>query len=257
MLVNSSPIVLGAHGPASVADWKERVRSVPGALPASALFPFNDEDRCASEQYRLVRTKVGKQGREPQIVAITSPQVGDGKTVTAVNLAAAQAYKAGTGVLLVDADLRRSAIAERVGVPSTPGLRDVLRGNCSLDEAVVRLEVAPNLFILPAGEDGGNPTELFESAAWQQFCRDIRKLFPSVIIDTTPVGVVADYELVQTAIDAVSLVIRPDHTNRDRFYKALRLVSPDKLLGVICNCVPQSFAAKDSYHEYRYYRSEE
>jgi len=168
-MANSTPLIIGASGASQITDWKEGLRSVPAALPASALFPFNDEDRCASEQYRLVRTKVGQQGRDPQIVAVTSPQVGDGKTVTAVNLAAAQAYKARAGVLLVDADLRRSSIAERVGVPSTPGLRDVLCGRCSLQEAIVRLETAPNLFILPAGEKGGNPAELFESLSWQQF----------------------------------------------------------------------------------------
>lgn len=256
-MANPSPIHTGSNGAVKLADWKDRLRSVAGALPSpSALFPFDEQDRFASEQYRLVRTKVGQQGRSPQVLAISSPQVGDGKTVTALNLAAAQALKGGSGVLLVDADLRRSSIAERLGIPSFPGLRDVLRGRCSLQDAVVRVELAPNLFVLPAGEKGDNPAELFETLSWQQSCREIRSSFESVIVDTTPVGVVADYELVQAAVDAVILVIRPDHTNRDRFYKALRLVTPEKLLGVICNCVPESFSAKDSYHEYHYYRSE-
>jgi protein-tyrosine kinase len=240
-----------------VEDWKERLRAIPGSLSnGTSLFPFNEKDRCASEQYRLVRTKVAQNGRRSQILAISSPQVGDGKTVTAINMAAAMAVKGGAGVLLVDADLRRSAIAGKLGLPTAPGLRDVLQKRCSLEEAAVRVESMPHLYVLPAGEKDGNPAELFDGAAWPQLCREMRASFQSVVVDTTPVGVVADYELVQAEIDGVILVLRPDHTNRDRFYRALKLVAPDKLLGVIYNCVPKSFGSRDAYQDYRYYRSE-
>jgi capsular exopolysaccharide synthesis family protein len=240
-----------------IDDWKVRLRALP-CTPSNgaALFPFDNQDRCASEQYRILRTKVAQHGSSPQLLAISSPQTGDGKTVTAINLAAALAVKSGAGVLLVDADLRRSAIALKLGLPPSPGLRDVLQGRSLLEDAVIKVELTPNLYVLPAGEKGGNPAELFDGAAWQHLCRRLRTSFQSVVIDTTPVGVVADYELIQAQIDAVILVVRPDHTDRDRFYRALKLVSQDKLLGVICNCVPDSFGSRGSFQDYRYYRSE-
>lgn len=234
------------------ANFKDCVRSIPGTSGnGPGVFPFGAVDCAASEQYRLVRAKLAQRGTHHQILAVSSPQIGDGKTLTAVNLAAVLSVNSGAGVLLVDADLRRSSVGPLLGAPDGPGLRDVLRGRSLLREAIVRLEAPSDLFLLPAGEDPANPAELFDGSAWKQLCSQLRSAFQTVVIDTPPIGVVADYELVQAEVDGVILVVRPDHTNRDRFYGALKLIQPEKLVGVIYNCVPRSMAAKDSYQDYR------
>src|SRR5215831_80463 len=101
------------------------------------------------------------------MLAVTSPQVGDGKSVTSINLAAALAVNSASGVLLIDADLRRSSVAASLGIRRAPGLREVLQRRCSLDEAVVRVQQIPNLSILPAGEGVENPAELFGGEQWR------------------------------------------------------------------------------------------
>src|SRR5258708_3621995 len=78
------------------------------ALQVSALapvFPFEDLHSLAAEQYRMIRTKVLHHPRQPRAIVVTSPTSGDGKTVTAINLAAVLALKKDTRGLLVDADL--------------------------------------------------------------------------------------------------------------------------------------------------------
>ena len=89
----------------SGAGWKHRVRVVPGHIPAgSPLLPFDGRDPRSAEHYRIIRTKILQDPRHLRLLAVTSPQVGDGKSISAVNIAAAMALRDGVNVLLVDAD---------------------------------------------------------------------------------------------------------------------------------------------------------
>src|SRR5882757_3475867 len=88
--------VTNLPGMAAVGDgaWKERVRKIASELPArSALFPFDGRDPRAAEQYKIIRTKLLQYPRMLNLMAVTSPQLGDGKSVTAANIAGALALK--------------------------------------------------------------------------------------------------------------------------------------------------------------------
>jgi protein-tyrosine kinase len=225
-------------------------------LPTGPLFPFDGTDSRTAEQYRMLRTNILLHPARPKMIAVSSASPGDGKTVTSINLAGTMALKSDTSVLLVDADLRQCKIATSLGIPASPGLTEVLRGKCSLDEAIVRVEEIAGLHVLPCGEVGGNPAELLDSAEWKRVTASLRARFSYVILDTTPVAAVADFQLVQQASDAVLLVLRPDHTKRALFHKALETVPKDKLLGTLLNAVPDWFLWGNRDNDYYYAQKE-
>ena len=227
-------------------------RTVTLHVADGPLFPFDGTDSRTAEQYRMLRTNILLHPARPKIIAISSASPGDGKTVTSINLAGTLALKTDAKVLLVDADLRQCRIATSLGIPASPGLTEVLRDKCSLNEAIVRVDEMPNLSVLPCGEVGGNPAELLDSVQWKRIVDQIRADFAYVIMDTTPVAAVADFQLVQQASDAVLLVLRPDHTKRSLFHKALATVPKEKLLGTLLNAVPDWFLWGNRDNDYYY-----
>jgi capsular exopolysaccharide synthesis family protein len=200
----------------------------------------------------MVRTKIAYHPLQPKVIVVTSACSGDGKTISAVNLATVFALRSDVQVLLVEADFRRSGLAELLGIPPKPGIADVLTGKCDLSEALVRLEQLPNLWVLPAGACAVNPAEMLETEAWQSMCASFRRQFAFTLIDAPPVALVADYELIEKDCDGVLMVARPDHTDRSSFAAALALISADKMLGVLMNRTDDWFLwkAQASYYGY-------
>src|ERR1017187_6378431 len=212
------------------------------------------EDRRAAEQYRIIHTRIFHQLPGSSITVISSPGMGDGKTVTAVNLAAALAHKSEDKIILIDADLRLSRVHERLGIPKTPGLAEVLSGACTLEDAMLRVEQLPNFYILPAGQAEANPTELLDSSNWRALLARLREEFRRTIVDSPPVEAVADYDLIAANCDGVVLVVRPDHTSRPLLARALTKVK-GKLIGVLINDVEDWFLWKRGSPSYHYYQN--
>ena len=194
---------------------------------------------------------------QPRLIVISSPDSGDGKSVTAINIAGALALKSEGQVLLVDADLRKSTIHAQLGLPESPGLAEVLAGECTPEEALVHTREFPNLYVVSAGTPPRNPVELLDSERWRALCAKFRDMFRYVIIDSPPVGTVADYELIQAVCEGVILVVRPDFTNRNLCRSALDFVPKAKFLGVLLNCVPDWSPAKYAGSKYYYASGEE
>lgn len=232
----------------------EGIRTLKLRVPApSPLLPFDQGGFQANEQYRILRTKIAQHRRQPHLIMISSPDSGDGKSVTAVNVAAALSLKTDVRTLLIDADLRNSAAHIELGLPEAPGLAEVLQGISTLDQALVRTEPFPNLYVLTGGMSPANPAELLDSGNWLALCARVRKIFRFVIVDSPPVAAVADYHLIEAACDGVILIVRPDHTNRGLLLKTIRTVPEEKMLGAVMNCVPKrSFSKHSAAHYYRY-----
>jgi len=221
---------------------------------SSPLLSPKHEDRRAAEQYRIIRTRIFHQVTGSSVTVICSPGMGDGKTVTAVNLAAALAHKSQDKVILIDADLRLSKVHERLGIAKTPGLAEVLSGACALEDAMLRVDQLPNFYILPAGHAETNPTELLDSPNWRELMSRLREEFRRTIVDSPPVEVVADYDLIVANCDGVVLVVRPDHTSRSQLTSALAKVK-SKLIGVLINDVEDWFLWKRGSASYHYYQN--
>jgi capsular exopolysaccharide synthesis family protein len=233
-----APKEAALRGPEAALRNVDPIRTVRLDFDAIApLFPFRGGEFGASEQYRIARTKLLHHPLQPKMILVSSPCQGDGKTLTAINMAGALSLKPDVNVILIDADLRRASVASSLKIPEEPGLADVLSGRCELEQAIVRVEQFPNLYLLPAGNVNRNPAELWDSAKWQQIATKLRMTFRFCIMDGVPIAAVADYDLVQSVAEGVLMVIRPDHTNRTLCMRALEIIPKEKQLGVILNCV--------------------
>ena len=217
----------------------------------SPILPFDGIDSRAAEQYRIIRTKILHHPAQPRMLMVSSPTPGDGKTITAINVAGALALQEGINVLVADADFRRSSLAKAMGLHVSPGLGEVLRGTATLEQVLIRTDQIPNLYVLPSGEASPNPAELLASERWRTLVDVCRKQFGFTVFDAPPVAAVADYDLLQVACDGVVLVVRQDHTNRRLCQRALDIVPKAKQLGVVLNCVEDWFLWKtQSYYYY-------
>jgi capsular exopolysaccharide synthesis family protein len=240
----SAPLML----PADSAPMRTLPIELRGKSP---LLPFDGTNFGASEQYRLIRTRLLQHSRQPRFLLISSTGPRDGKSVTAVNIAGALALKTEAKVLLADLDLRRSILHTWLGLPGSPGLAEVLTGTASMNHALVKIEQLPNLYFLPAGAPQVNPGELLDSDRWRWISNHLRADFRYIVADVPPVASVADYELLQASCDGVVLVVRPDNTRREACYRTLKLIAKDKLIGVVMNDVSDwFFTRRTPYNSY-------
>jgi Mrp family chromosome partitioning ATPase len=152
----------------------------------------------------------------------------------------------------VEADLRRSSFCRLLQLPDEPGLIDVLSRKCTLEEALMKVEQLPNLYLLPAGAFRPDASELLDSPFGRAIFQTVRKRFHYVILDSPPIGSIADYDVIQAAADGVLVVLRPDHTNRRAAMDILASVPKDKMLGVVMNNVRPWFLWRSSHPSYYY-----
>jgi len=234
----------GNHNGADMRRLPIRVETNSAVILARGL------DHRVSEQYRLIRTKIVQHPAHPKMLIITSPGPGDGKTVSSLNIAGILALRDDANVLLIEADFRRPTVSSTLGLPSEPGLANCLRGSCTLQDAIVRVEQFPNLYVLPVGKSEVNPAELLDTERWQSVCATVRRHFDYVIVDTPPIGSVADYDLIEAKCDGVIVVVRPDHTDRSLCRAAFEQIPIDKRLGVVMNCAEEWFLwrTNESYY---------
>ncbi len=216
----------------------------------SPIFPFNEWNHAAAEQYRVIRTKVMHHPSRPRVIVVSSGGSGDGKTISSINIASSFALKRDIRVALIDADMRRPQISKLLGLSGEPGLGDVLTGTATWEEAAIIPEQFPNLCVLTAGAARNTQSEMLDSPRWRSLVTTLRQTFDYVIFDAPPIATVADYELVQMVSDGVILVAKPDHSERKTCLKALQTVPKEKLLGVVLNCVDDWFLWRTNSYGY-------
>jgi protein-tyrosine kinase len=198
-------------------------------LLVTAVEPFSQ----AAEQYRSLRARVVQaEGGYPRpVLAITSPGRGDGKTMTAGNLALAMAQEFDRRAIVIDADLRNARLHSLLGIAREPGLVEVLTGAARLEEALVSLP-GHRLIVLPAGAGHTRPAELLGSAAMRRLIDVLRHQFDRLIVDGPPAHT-ADATAIAAAADGVLLVVRAASTPRPAIERALGVVPPAKLVGLV------------------------
>ncbi|HMC30426.1 MAG TPA: CpsD/CapB family tyrosine-protein kinase [Candidatus Angelobacter sp.] len=211
---------------------------------------YNPAMQAAVEAYRTLRTRLVKQqtrtGARSLVVSSGSP--GDGKTLTAFNLALCYANIQNWPVLLVDADLRTRGLSRLMGDPESPGLAKILEENCPYQSAVLSTDI-PGLYVLPAGEISASPSELFSGSHWKEFMGWAAESFRLVLIDCPPVLNLADFELIAAPAESVILVVRSRKTARESLTRVLAQMDPRKLAGVVFNAADE--LAKKDYYQYK------
>jgi capsular exopolysaccharide synthesis family protein len=204
-----------------------------------------------AESYRALRTSIllSSLGAPPQTILVTSALPQEGKTTTSVNCAIVLAQQGGR-VLLVDADLRRPAIHDSLGIRADGGLSTLLAGQSKPEQVIVSSPQLPNLHVLPAGPPPPQPAELLSSDLMKQHLAEWRKQFDHIVIDTPPALSVTDAVALSIVADSVVLVIRSGFTSREALRRArdLLLRVNAKVTGVVVNAV--DLRAPDLHHYY-------
>ena len=209
-----------------------RVATDPDHHLVAALAPTS----LAAEQYRSLRTRLkrAESGRALRTIAITSPNKGDGKSLTAANLALTMAQEFQHRVLLIDCDLRRPSVHRLFGLTEGPGLGDVLMGAAELDHALVALPEY-HLTVLPAGLPPSRPAELLGSAAMRRLLDTLRSRFDRILIDVPPVAPLADLHILAPMVDGLLMIVRAGITPKPAIERALAGLDASKVLGLVLN----------------------
>lgn len=201
----------------------------------------------ASEAYKLLRTKLqfsfaGENGC--RVIGVSSSMSGEGKSLTAVNLAFTLS-ELGKKVMLLDCDMRRPTLAEKLKIQKKPGLSSYLTGQSDLVDLVQYCGIADNekaFHVIAAGQNPPNPVELLSSNRMNTAIDTLRKCYDYVILDLPPLGEVSDAMAVANKVDGMLLVVRQNYCNRIALSDTIRQFEfvNTKLLGIVLNGTTES-----------------
>ena len=191
------------------------------------------------DAYKILRTQVMHRLRENDwnVLGVTSPGHGEGKTLTAVNLAASLAMETSQTVLLVDADLRSPGIHEVFGLDDCPGLADYLLDDAPVEDLLVHPGIG-RFVLLPAGRAISNSTETLTSPKMLALVEEFKHRYPAriIIFDLPPLLHTADVLAFSPYTDALLLVVEEGKTTVEELQRSLSLVKNSRpVLGTVLN----------------------
>ena len=215
-----------------------------------------DQQMVASskEQYRRLAAALhhAKEASGLQVVMIASAVAGEGKSLTAANLAMTFSESYQRSVLLIDGDLRRPSLHKVFKIDAPAGLSDALM---SIDEPEMAVyQVSDRLTVLPAGQPNPDPMAGLTSPRMKRLLDEARESFDWVFIDTPPVGLLSAANLLAAMVDATVMIIRADRTPYHLVRRAIEAIGPERILGTVLNQAkthPHGYA----YEYYRYYQA--
>lgn len=220
-ILGSVPVIAGDH-------------RLIGVLP-----PYSP----AAESYRALRFSINSSaaGAPVKTLAVCSAGAGEGKSTTAINLAMAMAMD-GRKVILVDADLRQPSLHRLLGLAASPGLVDLLMGQCSLEDALQGISGC-RVQVLTSGPVPPNPPEMLNTPAMADLIRQLRELADIVIFDTSACVPVIDAQVLGARLDGVLLVVGMGEAGRTELCRLRELLVDQvrlRVLGVVLNKMTDS-----------------
>ncbi len=224
---------------------------VPDEHLVSLLRPGSWE----AEPYRTLRHVLERiRGAAPSsVIAVASSAPGDGKTTTTLNLAAALAEPSGARVLVIDADLRRGALAHHLGLgragDAGPGVTGAVRDSLALGD-VARSFAQCRFSVVPAGQRPATPYEVLESPRLGALLEEARRQFGFVLLDTPPFVPFTDCRILSRWVDGFLLVVAAHRTPRKLVEETLNVIEPDKLLGLVFNGDDGLLWGSNRYYQY-------
>lgn len=219
-------------------------------------------DRQSVEAFRSVHSalNLNEQSRQAKVILTTSTIPSEGKSFVSTNLAQTYAEH-GERTLIVDGDLRMPNVGKSLDLPNRKGSIQVLAGEASLDEVIIR-DYAPNLDLLVAGGRSRNPTQLLGSDRFGQMLSELRTRYDRILIDTPPLAPVSDALNVLPMVDGVIYVIRFNFVKRKSVAMNMRRISDSNIpiLGAVMNNINTHVAGYYYSHYYEnsyrsYYRT--
>lgn len=190
-----------------------------------------------SEQYRTIRTNIefSSADQELQTIIVTSSGPGEGKSMTAANLAVVYAQQ-GKKVLLIDADLRKPTVHYTFRADNLRGLSNILVNETKLEDVTYPSSVE-HLDIITSGPIPPNPSELLGSKRMRSLIEEAEQLYDVILFDTPPVLAVTDAQILANFVDGTILVVRSKETEYEAAIKATEALenAHAKLLGTVLN----------------------
>jgi succinoglycan biosynthesis transport protein ExoP len=223
------------------------------------LITYGHPKSMLSEAYRSIRTSIllSSSDGPAKMIAITSPNLGEGKTTTVINTAIALS-QTGARVLIIDADMRKPRVHKIFNHENGTGLSTFLSRHGHLVSIIKKSEV-PNLFYIPAGPIPPNPSELLGSNLFKKMLGVLEARFDHILVDSPPVLGFADAVVLSSSVNGVILTVLGGKTPRwalQRAKEALRQTNT-KILGVVINRVDVRRSDYGYYHQYRSYYGDE
>lgn len=235
-----------------------------GATKNQTVLVGNDISFAASEAYKLLRTKIQYSfagDKDCRIIGVSSALTGEGKSLTAVNLAHALS-QLNNKVLLIDCDMRRPSLPAKLPVQKKPGLSGFLAGQ-EQEQSMFQYCGIPGdekaFHVIASGQNPPNPVELLSSARMSKMLQHLRSMYDYIILDLPPIGEVSDALAVAKETDGILLVVRQDYCNRVVLSSAVRQFEfvGSRILGIALNCANDNSGGygKKYYKKYGAYNT--
>jgi protein-tyrosine kinase len=200
-----------------------------------------DPSSHVAEEFKKLRARVLRNAEKEShnTLLITSAQAGEGKTITAINLAVAVAQELDRTVLLIDADLRKPTIHTYLGLEPSRGLSDYLLSRANLSDILIKTGIG-KLVVLPAGNPPDNPAELLGSQRMRDLVRDVKERYRDryIIMDAPPLLMAADAISLANYVDDVLFVVQAGTTTQKIANQALALIKECNVIGSVFNNIP-------------------
>ena len=217
---------------------------------------------AAAEAYKLLRTKLQFSFADEggcRVIGLSSALTGEGKSLSAVNLAFTLS-QLGKRVVLVDCDMRRPSLSEKLPIQKTPGLSDFLAGQAQADNLIQLCGLKDDeraFHAISSGRTPPNPMELLSSARMEKMLTVLRGNYDYILLDLPPVGEVGDALAVAKVTDGMLVVVRQDYCDRIALNAAIRQFEfvDAKILGLVFNCTTEEGNGYGKKYYKKYYKS--
>ncbi|MGA0557734.1 GumC family protein [Larkinella sp. VNQ87] len=206
----------------------------------------------AAEQVRALRTNLQFLRENPddsQVVLFTSSLSGEGKSFLSLNVAVSMAL-VGRPTVIIDLDLRRPKLHKALNMLNFRGSSSYLTGDATVDDILQQVPGFENLFIISCGPIPLNPSELLSGPRLKELIEELRPRFDNIVIDSPPVGLVTDAQLIGPFADVTLYAIRHNITHRSylKFVDSLHQEKRFPNLNIVLNSVKNKYS-----YDYRYY----
>lgn len=232
-----------------------RVECAVDDKSVEAAFLADGTEEALSIRYLKAKLQGVEDDRPHRLVGVVSALSGEGKSTIALALAAARARDKPSRVLLVETDLHRPMLEERLGLARAPGLMQWLSD--ATDDVLPIREVSPlGFYLLAAGTEGTRSPDLLTRERLERLRRSVRQTFDFVVFDCPPLLPVADSLTIQEIVDGFLLVVRARHTPAPLLRKATSNLKQGRILGTVLNAekdyVKRYFPTYDAYRKSPY-----
>lgn len=231
------------------AATRKPVARVRNNADIAARLVTGESNSVSLEQYRRLAAVLHEEQMRGSLktVMVTSALPGEGKTLTIANLAHTLSGSYGRRVLVIDADLRAPSLHRILGLRNSTGLSEALRAGVGTQLPFV--EVSPGLSALTAGRPGPSPLAELSSGRMGEIIRECASSFDWVLIDTPPVGLLSDAQVLVRLVGGVVFVIAAGTTPRAAVERAISEIGTDPIIGTVLNRVEDRRIPEANYYD--------